>query len=142
VQYTICMGIDLVAVDDEGRCVIELKRGRTPRDIVAQALDYVSWVAELPDSEVRDRIARNSGLSFQRGVPKAIRSALPSRAIEHRPTDSNRCDGRRRSDDSDRSTPDGAIRVDINVVNLSYFSVSEQELLARTWVVDPAELLG
>lgn len=50
--------IDLLALDDEGRCVvIELKRGRTPRDIVAQALDYVSWVAELSDAEIRDRVA-------------------------------------------------------------------------------------
>lgn len=48
--------IDLLAVDSEGRrVVIELKRGRTPRDIVAQALDYVSWVSELSDAEVRDR---------------------------------------------------------------------------------------
>ncbi len=57
--------IDLLAIDSEGRCVvIELKRGRTPREIVAQALDYVSCVAELTDAEVRDVTARKSGRSF------------------------------------------------------------------------------
>jgi len=30
--------------------------------------------------------------------------------------------------------------VDINVVALSYFIIGEQEILARTWVVDPVEL--
>src|SRR4051794_19410957 len=40
--------IDLLAVDEEGTLyVIELKRSRTPRDVVAQALDYGSWVRRL-----------------------------------------------------------------------------------------------
>ena len=37
--------IDLLALDADGRThVLELKRDRTPRDVVAQALDYGSWV--------------------------------------------------------------------------------------------------
>lgn len=40
--------IDLVAINAEGSVtVIELKRDRTPRDIVAQVLDYASWVSGL-----------------------------------------------------------------------------------------------
>jgi len=36
--------IDLLALDAEGRVhVLELKPDRTPRDVVAQALDYGSW---------------------------------------------------------------------------------------------------
>ncbi len=35
--------IDLLAIDEEGTLyVIELKRGRTPREVVAQVLDYGS----------------------------------------------------------------------------------------------------
>lgn len=57
--------IDLLAVDGEGRCVvIELKRGRTPRDIVAQTLDYVSSVAKLSEVEIRDLAARTLAKSF------------------------------------------------------------------------------
>ena len=38
--------IDLLGIDDEGRLhVLELKRDRTPRDAVAQTLDYGSWAA-------------------------------------------------------------------------------------------------
>lgn len=45
--------IDLLAIDIDGNVhVIELKRDRTPRDVVAQALDYGSWVADLSHSEV------------------------------------------------------------------------------------------
>ena len=40
--------IDLLALDADGRAhVLELKRDRTPRDVVAQALDYGSWVEGL-----------------------------------------------------------------------------------------------
>lgn len=40
--------IDLLAIAPDGSViVIELKRGKTPRDVVAQGLDYASWVADL-----------------------------------------------------------------------------------------------
>ena len=38
--------VDLLAIDANGHLVvIELKRNRTPREVVAQLLDYGSWVA-------------------------------------------------------------------------------------------------
>ena len=40
--------IDLLAVDREGNVVVvELKRDRTPRDVVAQALEYAAFAARL-----------------------------------------------------------------------------------------------
>lgn len=40
--------IDLLALDETGAVhVLELKRGRTPRDITAQLLDYGSWIKVL-----------------------------------------------------------------------------------------------
>ena len=45
--------IDLLAIDRDGRLVVlELKRDRTPREVVAQLLDYASWVKELTGSEI------------------------------------------------------------------------------------------
>lgn len=45
--------IDLLAMDAEGNLtVIELKRNRTPRDVVAQVLDYASWVQNLSYDEI------------------------------------------------------------------------------------------
>lgn len=50
---------DLFGVDSDGNLVIaELKKGRTPRDIIAQILDYAAWADDLSESEVRE-IAEN-----------------------------------------------------------------------------------
>ena len=48
--------IDLLALDADGRAhVLELKRDRTPRDVVAQALDYGSWVQGLGLSRISSK---------------------------------------------------------------------------------------
>ncbi len=52
--------IDLLAIDSDANLVImELKRDRTPRDIVAQILDYASYVKNLGLSDIQE-IASNS----------------------------------------------------------------------------------
>jgi RecB family endonuclease NucS len=45
--------IDILAMDREGNLtIIELKRDKTPRDIVAQVLDYASWVSALGAKDI------------------------------------------------------------------------------------------
>ena len=45
--------IDLLAMDANGSIIIvELKRQKTPRDVVAQAIDYASWVVKVSDSDI------------------------------------------------------------------------------------------
>src|SRR5215218_1493903 len=45
--------IDLLAVAPDGALVlIELKRDKTPREVVAQAIDYASWVEQLDSTAV------------------------------------------------------------------------------------------
>jgi RecB family endonuclease NucS len=45
--------LDLLAIaPDGGLVLIELKRNRIPRDVVAQALDYASWVEALRPEDV------------------------------------------------------------------------------------------
>ena len=47
--------IDLLAMDANGSIIIvELKRDKTPRDVVAQTIDYASWIATLTDSDIVD----------------------------------------------------------------------------------------
>lgn len=48
--------IDLLAMDTTGALIIiELKKDRTPREIVAQVLDYASWVRTLTTPEIYER---------------------------------------------------------------------------------------
>ena len=45
--------VDVLAIDGDGNlAVIELKRNRTPREVVAQILDYGSWVRRLTTEEI------------------------------------------------------------------------------------------
>jgi len=46
---------DLLGIDKEGNLVIiELKKGRTPRNVVAQILEYAAWANDLSDGTIRD----------------------------------------------------------------------------------------
>lgn len=50
---------DLLGIDSNGNLVIaELKKGRTPRDIIAQLLDYAAGADGLSESQIRE-IAEN-----------------------------------------------------------------------------------
>ena len=49
--------VDLLALQPDGTpVIIELKRDRTPREVLAQTLDYASWLEELePRAEGKSR---------------------------------------------------------------------------------------
>ena len=50
--------IDVLAIDQNGNlAVVELKRDRTPREVVAQILDYASWVQDLTTLQIQDTFA-------------------------------------------------------------------------------------
>ena len=62
--------IDLLGVDREGNVVVvELKRDRTPRDVIAQALEYAAFAAKLDAASLR--------ASWESIAPTNL-SALPS----------------------------------------------------------------
>jgi hypothetical protein len=45
--------VDLLAIDLDGNLIlIELKKNKTPREVVAQLLDYASWVKNLKDDDI------------------------------------------------------------------------------------------
>lgn len=51
--------IDLLALAPDGSLVlVELKRDRTPREVVAQALDYAAWVEGLAADDIVDIYSR------------------------------------------------------------------------------------
>lgn len=46
---------DLLGLDKEGNLVIiELKKGRTPREVIAQLLEYAAWANDLSDEKIHE----------------------------------------------------------------------------------------
>lgn len=138
-EYTDSGGrIDLLAIAPDGSLVlIELKRDRTPREVVAQALDYAVWVEKLPAIEIAaiyDRFAPGKSLADD------FRSRFGQELDE---------DGLNKSheiiivatslDDSTERIVTYLSKRDI-VINVLYFQVftnGTEQLLSRAWLFDP-----
>ncbi len=132
--------IDLLAIAPDGSLVlIELKRDRTPREIVAQALDYASWVAEL----TADRIAQiyerfSGGGSLGAAFQKRFGVALDEETLNHAHQIIIV------AAELDPSTERivaylNARDIAINVVFFQVFEHGGQQLLSRAWLIDPGE---
>ena len=72
--------IDLLAVDATGGLIIiELKKDRTPREIVAQVLDYASWVRTLTTPEVYERAEKYLGTRLVTAFREKFGEGIPER---------------------------------------------------------------
>lgn len=72
--------IDLLAMDATGGLVIiELKKDRTPREIVAQVLDYASWIRTLTTPEIYDRAKKYLGTRLATAFLDRFGEAIPER---------------------------------------------------------------
>lgn len=129
--------IDLLGVDRDGDLIVmELKRDRTPRDVVAQVLDYAGWIRQLTYTEI-DAVAssylKTSLLDaykdfFGEAVPEGLNKnhkmtiiasefdASSERIVEYLAEE---------------------YKVSINVVFFSFFKHDGQEFLGRAWLMDP-----
>jgi hypothetical protein len=128
---------DLLAIDSEGTLyVIEVKKGRTPREVVAQALDYGHWVADLTLDQLGELYSKHhDGEPFEDGFRRRFDDDPPEELSgEHQlvvvassidpPTDRIVRYVRERG-------------VPIYIVFFQYFKDGEHEFLARTWDADP-----
>ena len=72
--------VDVLAIDADGNLVvIELKRNRTPREVVAQILDYGSWVRNLTADEIAESFIDYQVRYLKTGTPKSINDAFQER---------------------------------------------------------------
>ena len=70
--------LDILAIDSDGDLVIvELKRDRTPRDIVAQVLDYASWVRGLTTKQVYEIATVKLGSQLAAAFSERFGTELP-----------------------------------------------------------------
>lgn len=132
--------IDLLALaPDASLVLIELKRDRTPREVVAQALDYASWVERLEADEIaaiyqRFRPQGDLAADFQArfGVPLDSESLNQSHQIVIVAAELDASSERIVGYLSERD-------IAINVLCFQVFQLGEQQLISRAWLLDPAE---
>lgn len=137
--------IDLLGVNADGDVVvIELKRDRTPRDVVAQVLDYASWVQDLENPEVRaifDDYQRRTGgaASFDEAFAEVFGDGAPDDLNTRHQLIVVASD---MDDATERLVAylSGGYQVPINVLLLDYFADGDREYLARTWLIDDASV--
>lgn len=130
--------IDLMAIAPDGSLVlIELKRDRTPREVVAQALDYASWVEKLRAEDIAaiyGRFARGKNLAddfLQRFGQKLDEDGLnQSHQIIIVAASLDDSTERIVAYLSERDIP-------INVLCFQVFTNGEEQLLSRSWLLDP-----
>lgn len=80
--------VDLVAVDSDGVLrVIELKRDRAPREVVAQVLDYATWAETLHHDDIEALYARYALEPFEAAFEARFGTAPPADVgVAHRLT--------------------------------------------------------
>jgi hypothetical protein len=127
--------IDLLAVSADGTLhVLELKRDRTPRDVVAQILDYGSWVESLSHSEVVGIFNDQHDVAFEVAFADHFGTNPPDELNgAHKLTVV--------ASDVDAATEriitylNAGFAVPVNVVFFRYFRDDGREYLARTWLL-------
>lgn len=132
--------IDLLALaPDASLVLIELKRERTPREVVAQALDYASWVERLEANDIeaiyqRFRPTADLAADFQSrfGVPLEAEALNQSHQIVIVAAELDASSERIVAYLSDRD-------IAINVLCFQVFQSGEQQLISRAWLLDPAD---
>ncbi|MCH8151602.1 MAG: DUF91 domain-containing protein [Planctomycetes bacterium] len=132
--------IDLLVVDSEGNLiVIELKRKRTPREVVAQLLDYGSWVQGLSYDDITGIYAdKNEGKALEESWEETFNTSPPEELNQSHKLMVV-------ASDLDASTEriidylSDNYGVPINAVFFRYFREGSAEYLARSWLIDPQE---
>jgi len=145
--------VDLLAMDADARLVvIELKRDKTPREVVAQLLDYGSWVRELEDEDIatifgeymeymREHQSEDAGKSLNEtfcerfGVeemPESINDSHELLVVASELDDSTERIVNYLVDEY------GAA---INAVYFRFFKDGDKEYLSRIWLIDPGKVV-
>jgi hypothetical protein len=132
--------LDLLAISGDGSLtVIELKRGRTEREVVTQAVDYGSWVQTLTRDDLLAMYAqKNPGADLDVDFTAYFGTDLPEELTgEHRLL----IVAAGLDEETERMVNYlTGFGVPINAVFFRYFEHGGERFLARTWLRDPAEV--
>ncbi|MBL8921732.1 MAG: DUF91 domain-containing protein [Myxococcaceae bacterium] len=141
--------IDLLALDADGKVVVvELKRDKTPREVVAQVLDYALWVKGLSRDDIV-RIYEDHARKLTKGPVAPFDEAFAQRfGVETVPETIN--DGHELvivAAELDESTErivqylsDEEYGVPLNAVFFRVFKDGDREYRTRSWLLDPSQV--
>lgn len=140
VDTGICGRLDLLAIAPDGALVlIELKRSRTPRDVVAQALDYACWVDGLQADDIAEVYGRFApGRDLAADFLARFGQALDEDSLNN----SHQIVVVASSLDSSTERIINYLSerdIAINVLFFEVFQDGSNQLLSRAWLIDPAE---
>ena len=136
--------IDLFCLDSNGDSIIvELKKGRTPREVTAQALDYASWVRELPFNEITEIAGRYAKLGgslaeafeerFEDPLPETLNQNHRALIVAEAMDDSTERIVRYLAD----------LNVPINIATVQHFKAKDgREMLAQVFLVEPEQAVA
>ena len=133
--------IDLLALAPDGSLVlIELKRSKTSREVIAQALDYATWVENLQSEDLAEiygrfssdgNLAQDFNEKFGQNLDEDQLNQTHQIIIVAAELDSS-------TERIVKYLNDHGIAV--NVLFFQVFdNASDQQLLSRTWLLDPVE---
>lgn len=130
--------IDLLAIAPDGSLVlIELKRNRTPREIVAQALDYAAWVENLKSDRIAQIYQRfSNGGSLDAAFQKRFGTKLDEETLNE--SHQIVLVAAELDDATERIIQYLNDRdIAINVLFFQVFQHGTDQLLSRAWLIDP-----
>src|ERR1051325_6763367 len=71
--------LDILAMDENGGLVvIELKKDKTPREVVAQVLDYGSWATQQSYESIAERYSAIHSKPLQTAFQERFDSSIPA----------------------------------------------------------------
>jgi len=135
--------IDLLCLDRNGDLVIiELKKEKTPRDIVAQVLDYASWVKDLSNERITD--IANKYLGTKGPLERAFKDKFDEELPEILNESNKMLIVASEIDSSTErivSYLADSFSVPINAISFQYFQDdSGKEYLARAFLIEPTKI--
>jgi len=137
--------IDILAIDESGNLVVvELKKNKTPREVVTQAIDYASWIKTLDSAKIADIYKKyGSGISKTCDtLDEALKSKFNKSFGEDEINNAHQIVVV--ASELDLSTERiikylNDYEIPINIVFFNVFLDGENRYLSRAWLIDPAE---
>lgn len=134
--------VDLLAIDGDGALhILELKKDKTPRDVIAQALDYGSWAQGLSHEDIVEVYA---GYRPDQAIEVAFEDTFGVPLPEELNTGHWLTIVAADIDPESQRIVEylASFEIPVNVVFFRYFFDDGREYVARTWLIDQAQEAG